>query len=577
MRRFDHVVVSEDNDSSGRAHVAECGRALRSLGVQDVRAVTFRDLPVHADVSDWLDQGHTAEQLIELADQAPPWTAPEWTEPIPLNDVRGLPDFPTQRLPEWLRDFVEAVATEMQTSLCVPTMITIAAVAATVARKVAIHVRANWTEPLNVYSVTAAPPSELKTPVFKMACAPHELFERAEAARLKDAIVQAENRKANLQAQLAATRKQAARAESETEKRSLERDTEKLAHELADLHIPKVPRLVANDVTEESLGTLLMQNDGRILVASDEGGPFKNMAGRYQKNGSPFFEAFKHGHNAGTIRVDRQQREPVFVPLAAITLGLMVQPSVLRSLRDTREFRGEGLLARFWYAIPESTVGRRDFRATGVPLHVAERYRDKLKSLLAVPFGSDEHGACVPHVMELAQEARESLIAFRAGLEPRLGEGGDLAHIGDWAGKLAGAVVRLAGILHLASLAAREEPWRTPVTAETMEDAIAIARDFLLPHALGAFSLIGGGPESDLAEEILGWIRRHQAHRFTKRELHRHLRRQVGKPGDWDAPLALLVVHGWVREVAGDQNPKGGRSSKDYEVNPAALRGEPAV
>lgn len=571
VRRFDHVVLCEDNDPSGRAHVAECGRALRSLGVPDVRALTFRDLPVHGDVSDWLDQGHTAEQLIELADPTPPWTPPEWPEPIPLNDVRGLPDFPIGRLPGWLRDFVEAVAREMQTALCVPAMIVIAALAATIARKIAVHVRANWTEPLNVYTVTASPASELKTPVFKIACAPHELFERTEASRLKDAIVQAENRKANLQAKLNVTRKSAARADSESEKRGLERETDKLVHELADLRIPKVPRLVANDVTEESLGTLLMQNDGRLFVASDEGGPFKNMAGRYQKNGAPFFEAFKHGHNAGTIRVDRQHREPVFVPLAAITMGLMVQPAVLRSLKDTREFRGEGLLARFWYAIPESTVGRRDFTAAGVPLHIAERYRDRMRILLSLPFGADPNGACVPHVMELAPAARESLIAFRVGLEPRLGRGGDLVHIGDWAGKLAGAVVRLAGILHLGNLTEREEPWRTPVTVEAMEDAIVIARDFLLPHALGAFSLIGGGPESDLAEAILAWFRRHRAPRFTKRDLHRHLRRQVAKPGEWDAPLSLLVEHGWIRGIASGLGPKGGRPSSEYEVNPAAF------
>lgn len=571
VRRFNHVVICEDNDASGRAHVAECARALRGLGVPDVRAVTFRDLSEHADVSDWLGQGHTAEQLIELADAAPQWSPEAWPEPIPLTDMRGLPDFPTERLPDWLRGFVEAVATEMQTALCVPAMVTIAAAGATVARKIAVHIRDNWTEPLSTYTVTASPASELKTPVFKMACAPHELFERAEAARMKDAIVQAENRKANLQAQLVAARKKAAKAETETEKRSLERDTERLAHELADHRVPRVPRLVANDVTEEALGTLLMQNDGRIFVASDEGGPFKNMAGRYQKNGSPFFEAFKHGHNAGTICVDRQHRQPVYVALASITLGLMVQPSVLRSLKQTQEFRGEGLLARFWYAVPESTVGARDFTAAGVPLHVAEQYREKMKTLLAIPFGADENGACVPHVMELAPEARESLIAFRAGLEPRLGKGGDLVHIADWAGKLAGAAVRLAGILQLAELAGRDaEPWRVPVTSAKMEDAIAIARGFLLPHAIGAFSLIGGGPESDLAEEILAWIRRRDLTRFTKRDLHRHLRSHVETPKEWDAPLALLEANCWIRAEESEPGKKG-RPTEEFEVNPAAL------
>jgi hypothetical protein len=249
----------------------------------------------------------------------------------------------------------------------------------------------------------------------------------------------------------------------------------------------------------------------------------------------------------------------------------MVQPSVLRSLRQTTEFRGEGLLARFLYAVPESMVGARDLRARGVPLDVARAYQERVKELLCLPFACDEEGAAAPHVMELTYEAQELLISFRESLEPRLGRGGDLSHLSDWAGKIAGAAGRIAALLHLARLAGRPEPWSIPVTAEAMDAGIAIAREFLIPHALAAFSMIGGGPTSDLAEEILAWIRRHRVTRLTKREVHRHLRRQVNDPKEWDAPLALLVEHGWLREIEAEPNPKGGRPSREYAVNLAGL------
>src|SRR5260221_590583 len=84
-----------------------------------------------------------------------------------------------------------------------------------------------------------------------------------------------ETKRQNIQARLSAKRKCAAKAKDETERIPLEDETRKLAADLADHRVPRVPRLVANDVTEESLGTLLMQNDGRIFVASDEGGPFR--------------------------------------------------------------------------------------------------------------------------------------------------------------------------------------------------------------------------------------------------------------------------------------------------------------
>jgi hypothetical protein len=259
------------------------------------------------------------------------------------------------------------------------------------------------------------------------------------------------------------------------------------------------------------------------------------------------------------------------VILTSITLGLMVQPPLLRGLKEIPEFRTEGLLARFWYALPESFVGRREADPPWVPQQVADAYRIAVTTLLDLPPGSDDRGAPAPHIMEITAEARSRLTAFIAEMEPRLSPGGDLSHVADWAGKFRGRVVRLAVILHLAGLAGTPEPWCKPLMAEAMDAALTLVREFFIPHGLAAFSLIGGGPESDLAEEILAWIRRHGLQRFTRRDLHRHLRRQVGTAKEWDAPLALLVEHGWIRQVPGDANPKGGRPSIEYEVNPAAL------
>jgi len=76
LRRFGHFVITEDNDPSGREHVAGWSAALRAMGITDVRAVTFRDLPDKGDVSDWLELGHTAEELIGLAEAAPQWKPP---------------------------------------------------------------------------------------------------------------------------------------------------------------------------------------------------------------------------------------------------------------------------------------------------------------------------------------------------------------------------------------------------------------------------------------------------------------------------------------------------------------------
>jgi hypothetical protein len=103
-----------------------------------------------------------------------------------------------------------------------------------------------------------------------------------------------------------------------------------------------------------------------------------------------------------------------------------------------------------------------------------------------------------------------------------------------------------------------------------MEAATTITGEFLIPNGVAAFGMIGGDESADLAEEIVGWIRRHEFTHFTKRDLHRHLRSHVSNPKEWTEPLDLLEANGWIRAVTPPQNKKG-RPSEDFEVNPKVL------
>ena len=160
------------------------------------------------------------------------------------------------------------------------------------------------------------------------------------------------------------------------------------------------------------------------------------------------------GHAGDLLKVDRRGRPPEYVERPCLTIGLAVQPEVLRGLAGRPGFGGRGLLARFLYSLPESLVGRRQVGAPPVPPSVADRYALELQALaasLAAPAGDDG-----PAVLTLDRQATELLLAFERDLEPRLAAGsGDLAHLAGWAAKLAGATCRLAGLLHLAAPSAR--------------------------------------------------------------------------------------------------------------------------
>jgi hypothetical protein len=81
------VTIFPDNDLTGREHALACARGIYPFAA-GVKIVTLPDLPEHGDVSDYLNSGHTVEDLIrEIAD------TPQW--------------FPNQAAPSRFKSVVE--------------------------------------------------------------------------------------------------------------------------------------------------------------------------------------------------------------------------------------------------------------------------------------------------------------------------------------------------------------------------------------------------------------------------------------------------------------------------------------
>lgn len=66
------AIIIPDNDFTGDDHAKDVARCLRKQGVE-VRILRLPDLPRKGDVSDWLDAGGTAEQLVQLSQEATVW------------------------------------------------------------------------------------------------------------------------------------------------------------------------------------------------------------------------------------------------------------------------------------------------------------------------------------------------------------------------------------------------------------------------------------------------------------------------------------------------------------------------
>jgi replicative DNA helicase len=256
-----------------------------------------------------------------------------------------------------------------------------------------------------------------------------------------------------------------------------------------------------------------------------------------------------------------------------LTIGLTVQPEVLRGLAGRPGFRGRGLLARFLYSLPASLVGHRQAGAPPVPPAVTDRYTVELQALAASltrPAGDD------PIVLTLDPQADELLLGFEGTLEPRLAaNSGDLAHLAGWAAKLAGATCRLAALLHLAGHL--RDGWAQPISPDTFAAALRLA-DYLVEHARAVFDLMGADPRVEDTRWLLDWITRTNQAQFSRRDAHQAARGRFPKATDLEPALTLLEEHGWLRRVDADPpGPKGGRpSSLRFLVNPLPHNSEPS-
>ena len=487
--------------------------------------------------------------------------SPAWPAPIPLTARHAPRPFPIEALPGWVANMVGAVAEFTQTPADLAGCIALAALSTAAGGRAEVEVRGSWREPANLFTVVVLPPGSRKSAVFAALIRPLLAAEAALIDRTRPAIVEAELalRVAAKAADRAANA--AAAAVDAGARDRLLADATAAATTAEAITVPPLPRLIADDVTSEQAASLLAEQGGRLAVLSPEGGIFATLAGRY--SGAPNLEVFLKGHAGDMLRVDRRSRPAEHVDRPALTLGLAVQPEVLRDIAQMPGFRGKGLLARILFAVPQNTVGRRRIGTDPIPDAIAEAYAERLSTLVLCLAARRE-----PAVLPLAPGANERMLAIERDIEPRLAPSGCWAHVVDWGSKYAGAVARIAGLLHLGG-----DTQADSIGVETFDRAATIGAYFA-DHVLAAFDDIGADPLVDDARHVLSWIERSQTERFTKRELFSALSRgRFRKACDLDPVINLLVGHGYLAPAPGPERRGAGRTpSPAWLVHPEVIR-----
>ena len=477
------------------------------------------------------------------------------------------PQFPIAAMPEPLRSYIVALSEATQTPVDLAALMVLSTVAAINAKFYIADYSSDWSEPLNLYIIVALPPASRKSAVFAACVKPLQDYEEEKLAQMKAIVASAESERRMLMKRQENLEKIISNVKTTAEKRTTaEYDLATCTRELQNLEVPALPRLIADDVTPEMLTSLLCEQNGKMAVMSSEGSLFTVIIKGLYSSGGPNYEILLKAHSGDTIRVDRRVRPPEYVADPALTIGLAIQPGLLNGLSLTPGLRNRGLLARFLYSFPKSNIGSRAIETAPVPENLKNQYNSVMRQMLREDVVYEESGYNPKHIT-LCAEAKHFFDEYRETIETRMQPFGSLSSIQDWAGKLAGAVLRVAANFQLVKNVNRNAG-NILISRQTMLEAISIG-NYFTAQALGVFDLMGADPVLEDAKILLSCIERRQVRSFTKREIHQAVRGQkrFDKATAVDAPLNLLAERGYIRRDSSSPN--------SYEVNPLILGESP--
>jgi putative DNA primase/helicase len=245
--------------------------------------------------------------------------------------------------------------------------------------------------------------------------------------------------------------------------------------------LPRIPRLLYADVTPEALMRNLAIRWPSAALVSSEGGLVFGGRGMGKDSSTGMMATLNQlwDGNDITIQVDRKTSESFALCGVRMTLSLAVQSAPLLEFmaRSGEIARDSGFLARFLFAVPESTMGTRridrqrtDGKATGAGLAAFDR---RIREILEVPVTLTDAGGLTCFQLSMTPEAWTIWADYYDETEMALGRGRVLHDVRDVAGKSAENAARLAALFQWFS-------GGRVIEASTMRGAVRLARWHLL-------------------------------------------------------------------------------------------------
>lgn len=488
------------------------------------------------------------------------------------SSVSTEESFPVEALPPVLYDFVCTQAKEKQIS---PSMLAppcLAAISLGAMKKFCVHVSKNYFEPVNLWTLIVARPSERKSAAFETVFAPVFAWQNSENQRLEPYIAKSE-------AHLKALEHKRSQIERQME---LDGKAPNLELELADVEMELKTaekdavhpvKLWLTNVNSQSFEKALSENKEKIAILDSEATIFDmltNMCSSKAGSAASDLSTFLHTYSGEGMRTERITRRNIVLQNPYSVFCVFIQNTVLDKLLENSNFTERGFTARFLINRPKSMIGTRlaPSDVPAAPQEVTEAWNALVKSILDIPLGE------TPNALELSAAAQTAAREYYYQIEQILNNVvGSKEYV---LGKLYGTTMRIAGVLHIARLGSMAGA--ECISLHTMESAIAIAKYYKIQ----ADTLYGESEDNQVAKNaqyILSMLKNHSLAGtiMTQNEI-RHscakLKDRACKK-DFETAIQLLEKHNFLFAYNEINDYRCGRKPKMWRISPfAAIKDE---
>lgn len=478
------------------------------------------------DLADVIQNDEHAQRLIAQSMARREMLNVDILAPLQLHNLEAGTPYPIEALGKVLGGAVSAIveAVQVPDALAAQSVLMAAAMAAQAHGNV---LRGGQLFPLSLFGLTVAESGDRKSASDRLALRAHHAHQRDLQKNHKMQVREFRNqRDAVLKARAAALHK-------------FKGGPDAVAVELGKLHEPSEPPsplIIAEEPTLEGLQKSLLKGLPSQGLFSDEGGQFFGGHATKQENLLKTVAGLsKFWDGAPITRTRAAEGESASRNGCRLSLHLMIQPIIAQMLLSNMLLLGQGFLARFLIAWPQSLAGSRFYRDVD-PTQDArlDRYWQRMKCLLSLEPQRDEHGDLSPPALSLTPSALDAWIVEHDAIEAALGYGGNLQEIKPTAAKGGENLLRIAGVLAVVE-------GENCITRSIVERAGVLIR-WYLTEALRLTNPAKIEPLLLEAQNLLAWLHSNDWQTFEARDLQRNGPRFVRRSASQrDALLAVLL------------------------------------